>query len=614
MSGLATGGFDEFVEAVHGHPPFPWQRALLERVVDPGRGWPEVIDVPTGLGKTSVLDVAVFARAVGVEGAPLRTFLVIDRRVVVDQAYEHAEALRRSLDGDPEAPVLREVAAALRPPTAGGRPSVPLVVGRMRGGIDWSWRWLDRPDQPAIVVGTVDQLGSRFFFRGYGVGEHLRSIDAAMVGTDSLVVVDEAHLAEPLLVSARRALHLGRPEGVGEAVAVPRLVTMSATAPAADDVHSITAADRQHAEASRRLGAAKRLHLVEVEGATGRNGPDRLAGVLVRLAQHLADDGADVVGVVVNTVAAARRCFELLASHAPDTVVLLTGRQRPVDRDLLMGTWLPRLRAGRQRHTGPHRFVVATQTVEVGADLDLGGLVTESASLDAVVQRLGRLNRRGRWDAAPAVVVHPAGLDDDDPVYGAARPATWAWLRQQVAPVPIRATARGLPDLGDGADASPGAWAERLQSVDPSARSAMRVAPATVPVLFRTVLDRWVRTSPEPASSPPVAPFLHGIDRGQPEVQLLWRSTPEGPDVIDALRASIDLVPPSTGEMVAVPLVAVRMWARGAGEQGAVADVEGAGPADADDRDAGPGSTPPQAAARRSGRGGGGGAGPAPSW
>ena len=92
-------------------------------------------------------------------------------------------------------------------------------------------------------------------------------------------------------------------------------------------------------------------------------------------------------------------------------------------------------------------IVVATQTLEVGADLDFDGLVTECASLDALRQRFGRLNPTGRpIEARAAILVRgdQAGAATDkqegkgrktktaktrekeDPDYGSALAETWA--------------------------------------------------------------------------------------------------------------------------------------------------------------------------------------------
>ncbi|MFV2013294.1 MULTISPECIES: DEAD/DEAH box helicase family protein [unclassified Micromonospora] len=303
---LTAAHFADFVAEAHGgRRPFPWQQALLDRILTDGR-WPDVIDVPTGLGKTTVLDVAVFVAALRPDLAPRRTFFVVDRRLVVDEAHEHATAIREALTGT-AGPVCRAVADRLR---AVGDPGEVLTVARMRGGVTWDRVWLERPDRHAIITGTIDQVGSRLLFRGYGVSEYARSIDAALVGTDSLIVVDEAHLATAFHTTVREAFDLDR----WPIARRPVLITMSATNPADDDrpaasgigtptVHTISTADLDHPDAGQRLRAGKRLRLVQVD-TNRRKAATEVPQVMADLAARLADRG--VVAVVANTVARAR--------------------------------------------------------------------------------------------------------------------------------------------------------------------------------------------------------------------------------------------------------------------------------------------------------------------
>ena len=53
--------------------------------------------------------------------------------------------------------------------------------------------------------------GSRLLFRGYGSNQRLRVVDAAMAGTDSLVLLDEAHLKAllPALAGCTPGAHAG---------------------------------------------------------------------------------------------------------------------------------------------------------------------------------------------------------------------------------------------------------------------------------------------------------------------------------------------------------------------------------------------------------------------
>ena len=505
--------FAAFFREVHGTGPFPWQEALLDHVL--AGGWPALIDVPTGLGKTATLDVAVFASAMGAAQARRRVFLVVDRRLIVDQAYEHAGRIQQALATAPPGSTCHAVAARLAMPGDGGP---VLDVTRMRGGTDWSWLWLERPDRHAIITGTVDQVGSRLLFRGYGVGEQLRPIDAALAGTDSLIIVDEAHLSDPFLSTLAGITQLDRP-GI---VRAPVVVAMSASPgeqhPA---THRISAADERHPVASKRLNAPKRLHLLTIPGAKA-TARDNMAAAMTQQATQIGGPGR-VTGVVANTVAMARAVFTRLQATVPDPAhcVLLTGRIRPVDRDYLLAEWLPRIRAGAARDPGQALYVVATQTIEVGADIDLDAMVTESAALPALIQRLGRVNRRGDQDDAPVIIVHSDALDDR--VYGDARLRTWEWLKTLPGTTELKA-GKHAAALKEGTGASPAQLRRLLDHLPASDLAAMRPARPYAPLVWAGTLDAWARTSPAPHPDVPVAPYLHGIEAGEPTASLVWRA------------------------------------------------------------------------------------------
>ncbi|MBI4756021.1 MAG: type I-U CRISPR-associated helicase/endonuclease Cas3 [Betaproteobacteria bacterium] len=588
MRDLDAAGFVEFFQALWGKAPFAWQKALARRVLERGDApWPEAIALPTAAGKTACMDVAVFALAAQAGRletgtaftAPRRVFFVVDRRVIVDEAFERARSLAMRLklaqDG-----IVREVAERLRQ-LAGG--AIPLAAHQLRGGIMRSDAWAKSPTQPMIVASTVDQFGSRLLFRAYGPGAGMRPVHAGLVGNDSLILLDEAHCAQPFL----ETLHaVKRYRGWAEApLPSPFHVTaMSATPPAVSDVFgdsSDEGRDPEHPLGRRQL-AGKPARLVVADKAKGKKPAvvkEEMAKELVKQALDLvkqwsaphangqsdlfdgAMPGRPAVVLFCNRVDTARHAHSFLERQGADAS-LLTGRMRPIDKDDMVDGELVELSVERSasRRLDQPRFVVATQTLEVGANLDFDLLVTECASLDALRQRFGRLNRMGRDVQAHAVIVVRADQtekSDDDPVYGAALANTWSWLRHQAGD-------------GVGIDFGIAALAQRLP--EDTSLSALNAPSANAPVMLPAHVDALAQTAPEPWPSPDVALFLHGPNSGPADVQVCWRADLTGDECVWA--DAIDLCPPTSPECLSVPIGQMRRWLAGAGNDSG-ADVEG---------------------------------------
>ena len=180
MIDLSGNDFAPYFRAVHGHPPFPWQERLTAEVLETGE-WPSVIDMPTGTGKTAVLDTAIFSLAVRPETSPRRVVFVVDRRIIVDQVYKRALRIQKRI-----AKAHTAVLDKVRNRLGAMSDSHLLGVVPLRGEIPIDNEWTHRPDLPWVVVSTVDQFGSRLLFRGYGVSRRMLPVHAGLAGTTAL--------------------------------------------------------------------------------------------------------------------------------------------------------------------------------------------------------------------------------------------------------------------------------------------------------------------------------------------------------------------------------------------------------------------------------------------
>src|SRR5690606_7063023 len=117
--------------------------------------------------------------------AAVRIAFVVDRRLVVDDAFDRSRKLESALSEDPSG-VVGRVAAALR--SFGDSQAPRLIARRLRGGIPREDDWARTPAQPTILCSTVDQVGSRLLFRGYGVTDTMKSVHAGLIGADCRIL------------------------------------------------------------------------------------------------------------------------------------------------------------------------------------------------------------------------------------------------------------------------------------------------------------------------------------------------------------------------------------------------------------------------------------------
>ncbi len=531
MPDLTAADYPAYFLGVHGHEPFPWQVRLTEEVLE--TGWPKAIDLPTGSGKTAALDTAVFTLAARPDVFPRRVVFVIDRRIIVDQVYKRARQISKSLMKAKNG-ILREIRTRLADITDITEDTEPLGVAALRGGVPIDNEWARRPDQPWVMVSTVDQFGSRLLFRGYGVSPGMRPIHAGLAGNDCLVILDEVHLSRPFAATLEAVSRLDN----GPLPRRFQVVEMSATPGAETEPFKLIESDLEGSALLRkRVAASKQSTLMKV---AGRSAEQALPKAVLKIMKKELPPHAQSVGVIVNRVRTARETHQTLREAGYRTH-LLTGRMRPLDRVRVLEGISGAVDPDRTADDSELTVVVATQAIEVGADFSFDALITECAPVDSLKQRFGRLDRRGSYpdrtgETARAWIL---GVQTDikskkpDPVYGEALKETWKELEKRFGD--------GIFDVGT--------LSPDLKDFPEDASAPHREAP----LLLNTYMEAWTQTRPEPIVQPPLDGFLHGLGQtNNTDISVVWRH--------DRSHEVLKLVPPRPAEYLQVPISAAKAW------------------------------------------------------
>ncbi|HEY7327579.1 MAG TPA: type I-U CRISPR-associated helicase/endonuclease Cas3 [Gemmataceae bacterium] len=500
--------------ALTGNNPFPWQWALYHRFE--AGDIPSSCSLPTGLGKTCVIPIWLIALANSATRQPFprRLVYVVNRRTVVDQATREAEKLRTRLLANDRPKSLAQLARALSE-LACDTASPPLAISTLRGQYADNDDWWKDPARPAIIVGTIDMIGSRLLFSGYGAGFKYRPLYAGFLGQDSLIVHDEAHL-EPAFqclltrIEAEQNARSANGRRSPRDLRPVRVMELTATSRGEGEQFHLTKDDMEDATVKSRIEAKRGIAFFVVDDE--KKTTDKTA----ERALHHKDSGQAIL-VFLRKLEDVEKVEDKLRK-AKQKVQLLTGTIRGYERDrLLRDPNFMRLLpvSDRPPDINPAQgtvYLICTSAGEVGVNISGDHLVCDLTPLDSMAQRLGRVNRFGAGDAQ-IDIVHPASFDEKKE-YEIRRHKTLDLLRL----LPQREDERR--------DACPARLAE--QPAD-----KRREAFTPLPDIWHVgdiLFDAWALTSirGQLPGRPPVADWLHGVEEHtELETHVAWREEVE---------------------------------------------------------------------------------------
>ena len=491
--------------------------------------------MPTGSGKTAAVTLGWAAhRLRSPDETPRRLVWCLPMRTLVEQTAKAVEEWFGNL--------VAEVHAAERLPR-------PEDVHVLMGGVDADG-WLEKPERPAVLVGTQDMLLSRALMRGYASSRALWPMEFALLHEDAQWVFDEVQLmgagrATSAQLEAFRRFEADRARRDGRPVGTPSgslwtsatldpgwLATVDHPAPAGAAVVRVDANVAPDGRLANLARAAKRLARSAVAPASAKNAD--LADYVRRLADAIVSAHQDgrMTLAIVNRVGRAQDLRQALEKRlsgrlpAP-TLALVHSRFRPADRAREMA----RVLGANDAH--PHgRIVVATQAVEAGVDISAAVLFTELAPWSSLVQRFGRANRY-------------AELPDGADVH---------WIDLLARAAGGAAANKDAEDL-----AKPYETAE-LQAARDQLVGLNDVAPVHLPppnavapprrVIRRNDLDDLFDTDPDLTGfDVDVSPYVRDAD--DTDIRVFWRNPSEAED---------DPPRPGREELCAVSIGTARTW------------------------------------------------------
>ncbi|UUX93121.1 CRISPR-associated helicase Cas3' [Methanoplanus endosymbiosus] len=348
--------------------------------------FPEIVEVPTGLGKTDAIILAwLWRRRFAGDHiralTPRRLFFCLPMRVLVEQTKDKVEGWLDNLN-----------LSGSNSETDGNKISVTVLMG----GED-KQNWDLYPERDAIIIGTQDMFLSRALNRGYGMSRYRWPTHFGLLNNDCLWVMDEIQLMGKGLSTTIQLQAFRNKIGTIDSLSA-QSVWMSATLNQ-DWLRTVDFDPQKEVNTVLKLGdddlnvppAHKRINAVKTLKRADNDSKKQKDLAKEIISRHQA--GTRTL-VVVNTVKRATELFKHIENNKPDAeLVLIHSRFRPSDRKKVVQSLLDE-----PGESGT--ITVSTQVIEAGVDVSAKVLFTELAPWSSLVQRFGRCNRYGEYDNA----------------------------------------------------------------------------------------------------------------------------------------------------------------------------------------------------------------------
>lgn len=496
--------FAKSFEALTGFSPMKWQTRLYERML--ANDIPNVLSLPTGLGKTSVIPIWLIVLCYQAQNGkitlPRRMAYVVDRRTVVDQATTIVEGIRCKLDKGAAPKLLVKGLRRMSP--AGAQPL--LGVSTLRGELADNAEWRADAARPAITIGTIDMTGSKLIFGGYGDGANRRAMHAGLLGIDTLLVYDEAHLSPAFSAILRSIRDEQRKENADPITLNRPLRVMEMTATTrdgSDDVFALDASDKTESIAQTRVSARKPIQLRQEKTKADAISQIRKTAVSYK------DDAVKILIYITSPDDADRVAKAIkrdLKSRSDGSVRLLTGQIRGHERDQLAQSDLMRQFLNADAKPDESVYLVCTSAGEVGIDIDADRMICDVSTLDSMIQRLGRVNRRGESGDASVDVVS-AGNEKGASETTVKLLRCWA-----------EACSAGV------IDGSPKNIEALVAALTPDEREAAFSKTPELRIATDIAFDHLSMTGLAQSTERKLVPqYLRGIEEHEPETAIAWR-------------------------------------------------------------------------------------------